>query len=82
MPWKDIIWNHEAGGNADHIAENGLSIGDVEYVVMNPQRYGRSRASGRPILFGHTERCDYICVVYEEIDDVTIYPVTAYILED
>jgi len=82
MPWKEIVWSHEEDGNVDHIAENGLSIGDVEYVVMNAERYGKSRASGRPILFGYTERGDYICVVYEEVDDVTIYPVTAYILED
>ena len=82
MPWKDIVWNHEGGGNVDHIAENGLSIGDIEYVVMNPERYGRSRSSGRPVLFGYTEVGEYVCVVYEEIGDVAIYPVTAYILED
>ncbi len=82
MPWKDIVWNHEEGGNVDHIAENGLSIGDVEYVVMNPDRYGKSRSSGRPVLFGYTEGGDYVCAIYEEIDDVTVYPVTAYVLED
>lgn len=52
MPWKDVIWNDEEDGNVDHIAENGLSVGDVEYVVMNAERYGKSRSSGRPILFG------------------------------
>ena len=82
MPWKDIVWNHEEGGSVYHIAANGLSIGDVEYVVMNAERYAKSRASGRPILFGRTEGDDYDCVVYEEVGDVTIYPVTAYILED
>jgi len=82
MPWKDIVWNHEESGNVDHIADNGMSIGDVEHVVMNPERRGRSRSSGRPILFGYTESGDYICVIYEEIDDITVYPVTAYILED
>ncbi len=34
------------------------------------------------ILFGYTEGGDTVCVVYEEVDKVTIYPVTAYILED
>ena len=34
------------------------------------------------MLFGTTERGEYVCVIYEEIDDVTIYPVTAYVLED
>ena len=82
MPWKDIVWNHEEGGNVDHIADNGLSIGDVEYVVMNPEKRGRSRSSGRPMVFGSTERGEYICVIYEEVDDLTVYPVTAYLLED
>lgn len=82
MPWKDIVWNHEEDGNVEHIAENALSVGDVEHVVMNAKKYGKSRSSGRPILFGYTVGGDYVCVVYEEIDDVTIYPVTAYILED
>ena len=82
MPWKDIVWNHEVGGNVDHITDNGLSIGDVEYVVITTERYGKSRSSERPILFGFTEVGDYVCVVYEELDDITIYPVTAYILED
>lgn len=58
MPWQDIIWNHEEGGNVDHITDNGLSIGDVEHVVMNAGRYGKSRSSERPILFGFTEAGD------------------------
>jgi DNA-binding Xre family transcriptional regulator len=33
MPWKDVVWNHEKGGNVDHITDNGLSIWDVEYVA-------------------------------------------------
>jgi hypothetical protein len=82
MPWSDIVWNGEPGGNVEHIAEHGLSVGDVEYVIMNAERYGKSRSAGRPILFGHTEAGDHVCVVYEEVDDLTIYPVTAYILEE
>jgi hypothetical protein len=82
MPWKDIVWNHEEDGNVAHIAENGLSVGEVEQVVANAKEYGRSRSSERPILFGHTASGDYVCVVYEEIDDITMYPVTAYILEE
>jgi uncharacterized DUF497 family protein len=82
MPWKDIIWTEGDGGNIDHIADNGLSIGDVEYVVTNPEKRGTSRSSGRPMVFGHTETGEYICVIYEEIDEDTIYPVTAYLLED
>ena len=41
-----------------------------------------SRSSGLPIVFGFTPDGRYIMVVYEQIDDVTIYPVTAYDLEE
>ena len=47
MPWKDIVWIPGRGGNNDHIADNGLSIGDVEHVVMNPEKHRTSRSSGR-----------------------------------
>ena len=82
MPWKDVVWNYEEAGNVEHIADNGLSVADVEHVLMYPAKHARSRSSGRPIVFGITERGESICVVYEEIDDVTVYPITAYILED
>lgn len=30
MPYFDIIWNEEPGGNIEHIAEHGLTPEDVE----------------------------------------------------
>jgi uncharacterized DUF497 family protein len=82
MPWKNIIWAEGENGNIEHIAENGLSIGDVEHVVMHANSQGKSRSSGRPMVFGHTEAGEYICVIYERLDEDTIYPVTAYVLEE
>ncbi|MDA1016891.1 MAG: hypothetical protein O3A00_20840 [Planctomycetota bacterium] len=41
-----------------------------------------SRSSGLPIVFGFTPDGRYIMVVYEQIDDITIYPVTAYDVEE
>jgi hypothetical protein len=41
-----------------------------------------SRTSGRPIAFGYTSDGRYICVVYEEVDEHTLYPVTAFEVED
>ncbi len=78
MPWYDIIWNYEPGGNVDHIAEHGLTTQDVEAVICNPLERTTSRTSGRPIATGYTPDGRLIFVVYEEIDDVTVYPVTAY----
>jgi len=76
--WPQIIWNEERGGNVEHIEEHGLTIEDVESVLANPERRAMSRSSGQPCVFGYTSEGTYIIVVYEHIDDDTIYPVTAY----
>lgn len=81
MAWYDFIWNHEPGGNVDHIAEHGLTPGDVEAVVCNPLDRKISRSSGRPMATGYTPDGRLILVVYEEIDAVTVYPVTAFDVE-
>jgi hypothetical protein len=82
MPYYEIIWNEEPGGNIEHIAEHGLSPEDVEEVLFNPVDRDVSRSSGLPIVFGFTLDGRYILVVYEQIDDVTVYPVTAYVVEE
>ncbi|HUG67982.1 MAG TPA: hypothetical protein VMM76_09525 [Pirellulaceae bacterium] len=81
MPWwQFIIWNDDSGENVDKIGQHGLTIEDVEYVLMNPKRQVTSKSSGRPAVYGYTPDGDYIFVVYEEVDDVTIEPITAYIV--
>jgi uncharacterized DUF497 family protein len=84
MPLVDVIWDlpDEPEGNVQHIAEHGLTPIDVEHVLNNPERHGTSRSSKRPIVFGHTPSGEYIAVVYEEIDETTVYPITAYAVED
>ena len=76
--WLQIIWNEEPGGNVEHIEEHGLSTEDVEAVLFDPHRRGKSRSSGQPCVFGYTPDGTYIIAVYEQIDNDTIYPVTAY----
>jgi len=80
MAWKFIFWDldDEPDGNVDHISEHGFTKHDVEYVLANPDRHDFSRSSGLPVIFGYTEEGEYVCVVYEEIDDDTIRPVTAF----
>lgn len=84
MPVVDAIWDlpDDPDGNVQHIAEHGLTPLDVEHVLNNPERQDVSRSSGRPIVYGHTPSDEYIVVVYEEIDESTVYPVTAYPLEE
>jgi len=82
MPYSEFIWNEEPGGNVEHIAEHGLDPEDVEDVIFNSVDRDVSRTSGLPIAFGFTPDGRYIMVVYEQLDDITIYPVTAYDVEE
>ena len=76
--WQQIIWNDEPDGNVGHIEEHGLSVDDVEHVLANPDSREISRSSGLPCVFGATPDGRHIIVVFELIDEDTIYPVTAY----
>lgn len=84
MPVIDVIWDlpDDPNGNVQHIAQHGLVPSDVEYVLNHPMRRSKSRSSGRPIVFGRTPSGEDIAVIYEEIDDATIYPITAYPVEE
>ena len=83
MPYFDIFWNYDdPDGNVAHIARHGLTTDDVEAVLTDPVRDDTSNSSVRPICFGYTPDGRYICVVYEEVDDVTLYPVTAFEVEE
>lgn len=77
-----MFWDIEPGGNAEHVAEHGLDMDKVEYVLKNPTEYSTSRSSGRPIALGYTPSGQYIAVVYEELDDDTVYRVTAFPIEE
>jgi uncharacterized DUF497 family protein len=84
MRFFQLIWDDEDNpeGNVQHIAEHGLTTEDVEYVLENPSDEATSSSSGRPCYFGYTPGGDYIIVIYEQIDTDTIYPVTAYEVDE
>jgi uncharacterized DUF497 family protein len=75
MAWQHFLWTDE---NTAHVGEHGISTADFEYVVNNPDEYSVSHSSGLPCAFGYTPDGRYIIAVFEEIDDMTVYPVTAY----
>lgn len=82
MAWFDVFWEwDEEDGNVAHIAEHDLTPDDVEYVLANPLKQEQSRSSDRPIVFGYTADGRRIAVVYEQLDETTLYPVTAYEVE-
>lgn len=82
MAYFEIIWEEEPDGNVELIAEHGLTPEDVEEVFYNPVDHDLSRSSGLPIVFGYTPSGQYIMVVYEQVDDVKVFPVTAYPVEE
>ncbi|NIL95642.1 MAG: hypothetical protein GTO62_00450 [Planctomycetales bacterium] len=73
-----VIWNYEPGENVAHIEEHGLTVEDVEFVLENYESEGISHSSHRPCVFGYTPDQVYIIVVYDPIDENTVYPITAY----
>ncbi len=75
MSYFDIIWTDEA---IDHIAQHGISQDNFEEVVCHPQSKGLSKSSGVPAAWRYTSDGRYLIVVYEEVDEVTIIPITAY----
>jgi len=82
MTWFDYLWLEGDGGNIEHIAEHGLTPEDIEQVMENFTAESTSQSSGRPIRFGFASDGRYVAVVFEWMDDVTVYPVTAYEVED
>lgn len=82
MPWYDSVWNPGVDGNAAHIAEHGIDVADVEFAVCSPIRLEESHATGRPIAIGLSLHGKIIAVVYEHIDPITVYPITAFEVEE
>ena len=76
--WTQVVWDGTPGGNVEHVEEHDLTTDEVDYVLENYESTGTSRSSGRPCVFGHAPDGRFIVVVYEEVDDETALPVTAY----
>ena len=65
-------------GTREHIAEHAIDKDDVAHVFDDPVGFDTSDSSKRPLVFGYTIDNRYIAVIYEEIDEGTVYPVTAF----
>jgi len=79
-----LIWDldDDSQGNVQHIAEHGITKAEVVEVLTQAEICEESRSSGRPVAIGAASTGRTILVVYEEIDEYTVYPVTAFNLED
>jgi hypothetical protein len=80
MRFAAILWDLEddLDGNVRHIAEHDISQDEVEQVLENAADEDISRSTGLPVVFGDTKAGRHLMVVYEQIDEITVYPVTAY----
>ena len=75
-----VIWDldDDSDGNVQHCAEHGVSKEEVEEVIESADDADFSRSSGRPVVFGDTTAGRHLMVVYEQVDEDTVYPVTAF----
>ena len=75
MPYLYFLWNDEI---IAHLQEHHVTTDEFEYVVRHPRSKGISRTTGKPVAFGHTLAGRYLVAVYDEIDELTVLPITAY----
>ena len=75
-----VLWDldDDEEGNVQHIARHEIEKDDVAHVYDNPVGFETSKSSGRPMVFGYMIDDRYIAVIYEQIDEETVYPVTAF----
>ena len=80
MRYLRLIWDlvDDINGNVRHIAENEVTSDEVEEVLQMAADTQFSRSSGRPLVFGYTDTGRLLAVIFEWVDDQTVYPVTAY----
>jgi len=80
MPFDSIIWDldDDPDGNVWHCAEHDVTKEEVEEIFQNATDADISRSSGRPVVFGDTSTGRHLMVVYESVDEETVYPITAY----
>jgi hypothetical protein len=82
---KYVLWDldDDPAGNVQHIPiDEHLTKEDVEHAVQHATWIGTSRSSGYPILMGRAVDGRRLAVVYEEVDEDIIRPVTAWFDED
>ena len=80
IPPLQIFWDlaDDPDGNVLHISEHGIEASEVEDVLRRPECVDISRSTGRRIAIGETSTGRTILVVFEEIDESAVYPITAY----
>jgi len=60
---------------------------EVDYVLAHVESTDISRSTGKPIAFGpiafgHTASGRYLAVIYDPLDELCVFPITAYDVEE
>jgi hypothetical protein len=80
MAYVELIWDldDDPEGNVMHIAQHGLTKDEVANALATAYHESLSRSTGQSIAFGIAEDGREVAVVFEVVDEVSIYPITAY----
>ncbi len=75
MKYSSIIWDaaNDPDGNVQHVGEHDLTVDDVAAVFAAPISDGHSSSSGLPAIWGYVPDGRFVIVIFEEIDEDTIY---------
>jgi len=84
LPPLRVLWDldHDPRGNVAHIAENGVSPDEVDEILASPETTDTSRSTGQNIAIGTTSTGRVLIVVFEDVDETTVYPITSYELDN
>jgi uncharacterized DUF497 family protein len=74
MPFYLFHWNDV---NEAYLSQHDVTSVEFESVVCDPDFVDSSYSSGRKIAFGEVDG-RFLACVYEQIDETTVLPVTAY----
>ena len=78
MAFFFFIWDDDM---LEKLAIREISMEDVEEIISHPDEVTTSRSSGRPAAIGFTAAGRRLLCVYEQIDDETVQPVSAFEIE-
>lgn len=79
MRFVSIFWDidDDPRGNSMHCATSA-SKKEVDEVLQHGTDQDVSRNTGYPVIFGRTSGGRHLMVAYEQVDEMTAYPITVY----
>lgn len=80
VAFRFVLWDldDDPHGNVRHCLGHHVSKDEVEWVLIHPHFETTSRSTNLPVVFGATATGRQLVVVYELVDEDTVYPVTAF----